>query len=185
MGKAMNIDHAQELIQAIADHQDQFNMSSYIYFGKPSCIVGFAAWLALGKPEKIEHYYNFRQCAGEFLELDYETTRKLAGLGLDSAALYRITAGQAITVIERLAETGKVDWSIFLPREEHDLDALRDSVSPELLREYLAGEAENFELIRAFTWHLTPQGHDYWYDIYTGRKELSADDRAFLESLLA
>ncbi len=37
-------------------------------------------------------------------------------------------------------------------------------------------------LDEAFTWALTPQGHDYWRDRYEGKVKLSDDDKALLQS---
>jgi len=50
------------------------------------------------------------------------------------------------------------------------------------LRRVCEGNSRN--LIDAFVWRHTPQGHDYWSNIHIGHTRMSEDDREFCRALL-
>lgn len=69
-------------------------------------------------------------------------------------------------------------------------EAFKPAVTEEFLDEIGFSRVETMEVLsgaseilhKAFTWAVTPQGHDYWRDRHGGKVKLSDDDKALLQS---
>lgn len=56
-------------------------------------------------------------------------------------------------------------------------------VDEEALKKAIGGNVE--ALWYAFTWCFTPQGHEHWESIYSGRRKMSKRSRRYLNKLLS
>lgn len=99
-----------------AEHETGFDMSVWEHdCGTPACIAGWASSLACpeGRPKtSYGRTMDAEEVANIWLDLTYQEGSDLyiaSGLNVE---LSRITPEQAATVLDHLAETGKVDWSV-------------------------------------------------------------------------
>jgi len=100
--------------------KEGFYMNSILHeCGTPSCIAGWGAWEALGRPERLYNAgYKLEMAAATWLgfkHFEEEFFTKSPAYELfypdNDWFLYHGTPQMAANVLRHLAETGEVDWS--------------------------------------------------------------------------
>ena len=112
----MNVENIRLVIETIRDEDNAFSMEDYgnPACGTAACICGWANHLLWKQDPSMPVYYDSHISAGKFLgidELRLESTLFFAFDADGAAYMDSITRDEAITTLENLIETGKVDWS--------------------------------------------------------------------------
>lgn len=94
-----------------------FNMRDWMHLegeacGTPSCIAGWAAWMAADKPKYLgTSYLAVVNQAKDFLGLTQIEASKLF-IPRIAGGLEVVTPHQAATMLRTFAETGVIDWTL-------------------------------------------------------------------------
>lgn len=93
----------------------KFGMQKYVHCDSPSCIAGWAAWFALGKPEELYDVDNIIRAACDYLDLPetYAVTKRLFAGEYNCGFLSTITPSEAAAGMRHFAATGTIDWKEF------------------------------------------------------------------------